>query len=157
MSKIYLTKQGLKNLKEEYETLTTSGRLIAAQRIKEAIDKGGFDDNAEYDLELEKQSQIEKRIVELEEILREGDVIDEKKGKGKTDFVSIGSVVVVEVEGEKDTFKIVGSVEANPLKSLISNESPAGQALLGAKIGDVVEVTTPVVKLKYKVLEIKYE
>ncbi len=157
MGKTYLTKQGLTKLKEEYDDLTTVRRMEAAKRIKQAIELGGYEDNLQYDTELEKQLQLEKRISELEELLRDSDIIDLKKIKDTYDFVSVGALVIVEVEGEKDQFRIVGSYEANPTKGLISNESPVGQALLGSKIGDVVEVTTPVVKLVYKILEIKYE
>ena len=156
MSQTYLTKSGLEQLQTEYGILVETGRREAAERIKYAIDQGGYEDNLLYDIELDKQLQLEKRICELEEVLRESKIIEVKKTDRPT-FVAIGSSVVVEVEGEKDTFRIVGSFEANPIKSLISNESPVGQAILGGKIGDVVEVTTPVVKLKYKILEIFYE
>ena len=157
MTQTYLTKQGLKQLQTEYDLLITQGRKESAEKIKSAIDSGGYEDNVQYDLELERQLLLEKRIAELEGILRDGKVIETKKNGKEVNSVIIGSFVIVEVEGEKDQFRIVGSVEANPIKKLISNESPVGQALLGAKIGETVEVNTPVVKLKYKVVEIKNE
>ena len=157
MSKTYLTKQGLDKLKEEHNKLLSLERVNTAKRIKEALEAGGYLENPAYDMELDKQIQLERRISELEDFLREGTVIEVAEVKGRGDFVTIGALVVVEADGEKDQFRIVGSFEANPIKSLISNESPVGQALLGAKVGDVVEVTTPVVKLKYKLLEIRYD
>jgi len=157
MSKTYLTKQGLDKLKEEHNKLLSLERVNTAKRIKEALESGGYEENPVYAMELEKQIQLERRISELEDFLREGTVIEVAEVKGRGDFVTIGALVVVEADGEKDQFRIVGSFEANPVKSLISNESPVGQALLGAKVGDVVEVTTPVVKLKYKLLEIRYD
>ena len=156
MGNTYLTKQGLSKLQEEYSDLIANGRQKAAERIKAAIESGGYEDNIQYDLELEKQTLLERRISELESILSDYKIIDEKKAKIAADFISIGAMVKVECDGEVDKFKIVGSVEANPIKNLISNESPVGQALLGSKVGDVIEVTTPVVKLKYKILEVFY-
>ena len=155
MTQTYLTKQGLKELQTEYDLLITQGRVESAEKIKAAIDSGGYEDNVNYDLELEKQHLLEKRISELEDILRDSKIIETKKNGKDVNSVVIGSFVIVEVEGEKDQFRIVGSIEANPIKKLISNESPVGQALLGAKPGDTVEVNTPVVKLQYKVVDIK--
>lgn len=155
MSKSYLTKEGLKKLKQELDYLLSEGRKESAKGIKAAIDAGGYEDNMLYDIELDKQAQLERRIAEIEEVLRNSSVISESSIDTK--YVAVGSTVIVEVEGETDTFRIVGSFEANPIRNLISNESPVGQALLGAKAGDVIEVSTPVVKLKYKVLEIKHD
>ncbi|MEK7594997.1 MAG: transcription elongation factor GreA [Patescibacteria group bacterium] len=154
MSKSYLTKEGLKKLREEHDFLVNKARPQIAQDIKTAIDSGGYEDNTQYDIELEKRDQIEQKIAELEDLLRSSQVIDENED---SKFVRVGSIVIVEVDGEVDSFKIVGSFEADPVKNLISNESPVGQAILGTKAGDVVEVSTPVVKLKYKILEIKHD
>ena len=113
---------------------------------------GDLSENSEYDAALEEHAIVEKRIAELEETLKGAKVIDNVT---KSDFVVIGSTVVIEMEGEVDEFTIVGSVEADPSKKKISNESPVGAALLGAKVGESVEVTTPIVRYRCKVLEIK--
>ncbi|MBI4091254.1 GreA/GreB family elongation factor [candidate division WWE3 bacterium] len=155
MSKPYLTEQTLKKIKEEYNHLVTAGRQEAARRIRDAIESGGYEDNLRYDGELERQMLLEKKISELEALIKGCLVIEEREEQNS--FISIGATVVVELEGEKDEFKIVGSYEADPVKNLISNESPVGQSLLGAKVGDLVEVNTPVIKLSYKILEIRYE
>ncbi len=157
MSQSFLTKQGYTKLSDELNQLVNFERKAQAERIQEAIAAGGFEDNLVYETEVEKQVQLEQRILEIEALLKHSSLIDQKTSSTNPGFVAIGASVVVEVEGEKDHFTIVGSYETNPLKGFISNESPVGQALIGAKIGDVVEVSTPVVKLKYKVLEISYE
>lgn len=157
MNKNYLTEDALVKLKEEYKYLIETGRKESAEKIKQAIEDGGYEDNAVYDLELEKQALLEKKIVELDELIKNSEIIKDKPAKKNTGLIDVGATVVVESEGEKDEFRIVGSYEANPIKNLISNESPVGQALLGSKVGDLIEVTTPVVKVQYKVLEVKYE
>lgn len=149
--KTFLTKQGLAKLKKEYEHLTSVARRRVAERIKRVREDGDVDENAEYVAALEEQGRVESRIRDLEEILRDGKVI-EKTTKGGV--VCLGSTIVVEVEGEKDEFTIVGSVEADPTKGLISNESPVGQALLGTKVGDVVTIASAI-KTTYKILKIK--
>ena len=101
---------------------------------------------------MEEQTLVENRIAELENILKDAKVIQDVP---KSDFVVIGSTVVIEMNGEEDEFTIVGRVEADPSKKRISNESPLGSSLLGAKPGESVEVTTPIVRYKCKVLEIK--
>src|SRR3989344_1934261 len=156
-SKVYLTKEGFEEIKKEYKNLVDVERSKIAERIKSAREMGDISENAEYESARERQAFLEGRISELESILSDYKIIDEKKAKIAADFISIGAMVKVECDGEVDKFKIVGSVEANPIKNLISNESPVGQALLGSKVGDVIEVTTPVVKLKYKILEVFYE
>ena len=95
---------------------------------------------------------VENRISELEAMLKRARVI---KSAPKSDFVVIGSTVVIEMDGEVDEFTIVGIVEADPSKKKISNESPVGAAILGAKEGEIVEVTTPIVRYRCKILEIK--
>lgn len=150
--KIYLTAQGLAKLKQEYEELIHVKRPAIVQRIARARDFGDLSENSEYDEAKNEQAFIEGRIEELETILHNVQLIS---APPKVDFVVIGSSVVVESEGEIDEFTIVGSVEANPSKKRISNESPVGKALLGAKVGEEIWVTTPVVRVKYKILEIK--
>ena len=150
--KFILTREGLTNLKEEYEELIKEKRPAVTQRIRGAREFGDLAENSEYDAAKEEQTLLEHRISELENVLHKAEIIQQAS---KTDFVVIGSTIVVEIDGEKDEFTIVGTMEADPAKRKISNESPVGQALLGAKVGDVVEVTTPIVKASYKILEIK--
>lgn len=147
-----LTEQGLTELQQEYNSLVNEKRPQLSRRIQRAIEFGDLSENTEYDAAKEEQSLTETRIAELEEVLHRAQIISLVE---KADFVVIGSTTVVEVDNEKDEFTIVGTMEADPVKRMISNESPVGAALLGAKVGDVVEVTTPIVRAKYKILEIK--
>lgn len=150
--KFILTKEGLANLKEEYEVLVKEKRPAVTERIQRAREFGDLAENSEYDAAKEEQTLLENRITRLKEILAKHQIIQVSQ---KADFVVIGSTIVVEVDSEKDEFTIVGTTEANPSERKISNESPVGAALLGAKVGEVVEVTTPIVRAKYKILEIK--
>jgi transcription elongation factor GreA len=149
----YLTSKGLADLQSELEYLKKTKREEITKRIQDAREMGDMDENAEYDAALEEQTIVENRITELEKIIRDAKII--KEGKKDEDFVTIGSTVVVEMDGQIDEFTIVGRVEANPAKKKISNESPVGSALLGAKAGEEVEVATPIVRYKCKVIEIK--
>lgn len=149
---VYLTADGLKEAHTELDFLKSNKRAQIADRIQKARDFGDIAENAEYDAALDEQALVENRIAYLEEVLRDAKVITENHS---SDFVVIGSTVKVEMDGEIDEFTIVGKVEANPAKKRISNESPVGQSLLGAKIGEVVEVATPIVRYKCKVLDIK--
>lgn len=149
---VYLTAEGLKDAHKELDFLRTSKRIQIAERIQKAREFGDISENAEYDAALEEQALVENRIGFLEEVLKDPKIISEKH---KTDFVVIGSTVMVDMEGGVDEFTIVGKVEANPSKKKISNESPLGTALLGARVGEEVEVATPIVKYMCKVLKIK--
>lgn len=149
---VYLTVKGLSDAKAELEFLKKTKRAQVVEKIHQARQYGDLAENSEYDAAIEEQALIENRISRLEDILKSAKVID---GKGSQDFVVIGSTVKIDMEGEIDEFKIVGRVEADPAKKRISNESPLGRSLLGAKKGEVVEVTTPIVRYKCKVLEIK--
>ena len=149
--KFVLTKQGLEHLKNKYEELINSKRPAIAQRINRAREFGDLAENSEYDAAKDEQSLLESRISELEKVLHKAQIVQESR----TDFVVIGSTVLVEIDGEKDKFTIVGTMEANPAERKISDESPVGQALLSAKVGEVVEVNTSIIKAKYKILEIK--
>jgi len=148
----YLTSKGLSEARTELEHLKKVKRAEIAQRIQTAREYGDLTENSEYDAAMEEQALVENRISELEDILKSVKVISEKH---EADFVVIGSTVKVEMDGEIDEFTIVGRVEADPSKKRISNESPLGEALLGTKKGEIVEVTTPIVRYKCKVLEIK--
>ena len=148
-----LTYQGLQKLEEELQNLKVVRRKEVAQKIKEAREQGDLSENAEYDAAKDEQRDIEARIEDIEKILKNAEVVVEEEVE--LDKISIGcKVKILDVEeNEELEYKIVGSTEANSLKGKISNESPVGKALLGAKIGDVVKVETHVGELEYKVLE----
>jgi len=150
--KFILTEEGLANLRQEYDKLVNVKRPTIANRIQTAREFGDLAENSEYDAAKEEQTLTESRITELEKVLHKAQLINQVQ---KTDFVVIGSTVVVQVDGEVDEFMVVGTMEADPAKRKISNESPVGAALLGTKVGEVVEVTTPIIRAKYKILEIK--
>ena len=144
----YLTQDGLKQLQEELDHLKNVRRKELAERIHKAHEAGGTVDNAEYDEAKNAQSFTEGRIRELENIL--ANAVVAPKGRKQKDSVEIGSsVTVANAQGAKQSYKVVGSAEASPLEGKISNESPVGQALLGHKVGEQVEVNAPsgVVKL----------
>lgn len=148
----YLTVKGLADAKEELEYLKKTKRAQIAEKIHQAREYGDLAENSEYDAAMEEQALAEHRISELENILKSAKVITKESDN---QFVVIGSTVKIEMDGEIDEFTIVGRVEADPSKKRISNESPLGMSLLGAKKGEEVEVTTPIIKYKCKVLEIK--
>lgn len=152
MTNVYLTPRGLVEAKEELEFLKKIRRGQIAEIIHQARQYGDLAENSEYDAAMEEQAMVENRISELENILKSVKVIDSPSTR---DFVVIGSTVKIEMDDGIDEFTIVGRVEADPSKKRISNESPLGQALVGAKKGEVVEVATPIVRYKCKVLEIK--
>ena len=150
-----LTYEGLKKLEDELHNLKVVRRKEVAGKIKEAREQGDFSENAEYDAAKDEQRDIEARIEEIEKILKNAEVVVEEEID--LDKISVGCKVKVfdcEFEEEMD-FKIVGSTEANSLQGKISNESPVGRALLGAKVGDVVSVETQSGVIEYKVLEIQ--
>lgn len=151
---IILTVEGLKKLEEELEQLKSVKRREVAARIKQAIEFGDISENSEYEDAKNEQAFIEGTILSLEKKLRNARVID--ASDVTIDTVSVGSTVKLEdVElGEVFEYTIVGSVEADPSKSKISNESPVGKALIGNKINDVVDVTVPVGVLKYRIIDI---
>jgi len=151
--KVFLTSEGLEEIKNELTNLLEIQKPRVTKRIQIAREFGDISENSEYDSAKEELSMVDGRITQLEDLLKNYQLIVKKTQK--PDFVVIGSTVVVEVNSEVDEFMIVGSLEADPAKKRISNESPVGQALLGAKTGEIVEVTTPIVKAKYKVVKIK--
>ena len=153
--KVVLTYDGLKNMEAELENLKTVRRKDVAEKIKEARGQGDLSENAEYDAAKEEQAEIEARIVQLEKMLRNAEVIDEEEGA--KDTISLGTTVtVLDVEFDEEMeYTIVGSAEADPMNGRISNESPVGKALMGKKAGDVVDVETQMGVIQYKVLEIQ--
>lgn len=152
--KVVLTYEGLKKLEEELEELKVVRRKEVAEKIKEARGQGDLSENAEYDSAKEEQAEIEARIVVLEKMLRNADVIDDDEVR--SDIISIGcTVTLLDIEFEEEMeYTIVGSAEADPLKGKISNESPVGMALLGHKIGQEVSIEVPSGVVTYKVLKI---
>ena len=155
IKKNILTYEGLKRYEDELEELKVVKRKEVAQKIKEAREQGDLSENAEYDAAKDEQRDIEARIEELEKLLKNAEVVDEDEVD--LDKISIGcKVKILDVEFDEELeYKIVGSTEANSLKGKISNESPVGSALMGHKVGDVVEVETQVGVIQYKVLEIQ--
>src|ERR687883_1452946 len=135
---VILTPQGLEELKEKIEYLSTERRREVAERIKEAREFGDISENSEYDDAKNEQAMLERQIAELEDKLRSASLIDEKAVS--TDVVSVGSTVhVKDQKTEKSVkYKIVGSAEANPAEMKLSNQSPVGKALIGKKRGDLV-------------------
>jgi transcription elongation factor GreA len=151
---IKLTDEGLKKLQDELENLRTVGRTEIAEKIKVARGYGDLSENSEYDEAKNEQAKIEARIAELEAMLNNVEIIAEKKSAGKT--ITIGSKVkVLDIEfNEEMEFKIVGSAEAAPSKGYISDESPVGKVLLGAKVGDVVKAEAPDGEIELKIVAI---
>lgn len=148
MPKEYLSKETLASLEKEIEYLKTEVRKEISQRIEDAKKLGDLSENAEYASARELQEHNERRIGELDEIIKNAVIIQKSVQK---DLVDIGSTVVIEHGGKKDTYRIVGTSEINPEKGEISNESPIGAALIGRKVGETVEVKTPSGAKKFKV------
>ena len=149
-----MTYAGLKKLQDELQDLKVNQRREIAQKIKEAREQGDLSENAEYDAAKDEQRDIEARNEQIEQILKNAEVVDEDEVD--LDVVNIGCLVrVLDIEyNEEEEYKLVGSSEASSLQNKISNESPFGKALIGAKVGDVVEVEAPAGVVKYKVLSI---
>ena len=150
-----LTYEGLVKLENELHDLKVVRRKEVAQKIKEAREQGDLSENAEYDAAKDEQRDIEARIEELEKILKNAEVVDEDEID--LEAISIGcKVKIYDIEFDEEMeYKIVGSTEANSLQGKISNESPVGQALIGAKVGQTVSVDTQAGTIQYKVLEIQ--
>lgn len=152
---VLLTAEGRKKIEEELEHLKMSKRPEVAERIREAIGHGDISENSEYDDAKNEQAFVEGRILTLENMLRNARLIDTTELDHTV--VGVGSTVILyDVEAEEELeYTLVGSAEASPLKHKISNESPVGRAVMGKKVGDIVEVSVPVGVLKYEVREIR--
>lgn len=152
---IFLTQEGYDKLEAELEYLKATKRQDIAEKIRVARGFGDLSENAEYDAAKEEQAQLEERIYSIEQQLKNAKIIeDDRESAG--DAVKIGSTVrVFDVEYKEEmTYTIVGTVEANPKKQKISNESPLGKALIGAKVGATVTVETPGGMVEYQVLDL---
>ena len=150
-----LTYAGLKKYEDELQDLKVNRRREIAQKIKEAREQGDLSENAEYDAAKDEQRDIELRIEELEKLLKNAEVVVEDEVN--LDKINVGCTVkVFDITFDEEMeFKIVGSTEANSLEGKISNESPVGQALMGKKVNDVVDVETQAGVIQYKVLDIQ--
>lgn len=147
--KFSLTQAGIDELKAELDTLIAE-RGPVAEKIKTAREFGDLAENAEYQTARQEQEKLEARISEVEHILQNVEVIAKPKGDSK---VQLGSTVTLK-NGATKTYQVVGTVEADPLNGKISDESPIGQALLGKKVGDNVEIKTPAETTTYKITNI---
>jgi transcription elongation factor GreA len=141
--RVPVTREGLERLKVELQELKDVRRPQIVAAIAEARSHGDLRENAAYDAAKHDQAMNEKRIADLESLLRNAVVMDEDGARPADGFVRLGSTVVVEVDGDEERYKIVGAIEAKPTAGLISNESPVGKALLGKRAGDEASVLTP--------------
>ncbi len=149
--KFVLTQAGLDELSREFDKLVKEDRHQVIDRIQRAREFGDLAENSEYDAAKEAQSLLEARIAELQVVLHSAQVVEKS---AESDFVVIGSKVVVQMNDEEHEFTIVGSMEANPAENKISNDSPVGKALLGLKAGETMEIGVGPVKSKIKLLQI---
>ncbi|MBX6352144.1 MAG: transcription elongation factor GreA [Thermoflavifilum sp.] len=152
---VILTPEGLQKLEEELEHLKSVKRREVAERIKVAISYGDISENSEYEDAKNEQAFIEGRIMTLEKMLRNARIIQEDEVD--TDVVSIGSTVRLrDIEFDEEVeYTIVGSAEADPASNKISNESPVGRALLGKRVGSIVDVQVPAGTIQFQILGIK--
>ncbi len=149
---VILTQEGLEKLKAELKNLKEKDRKEVIGRIKTAKEFGDLSENSEYDDAKNEQAFIEGRIQELELMIKQAKIVASSKG---SDIIGLGSTIEVEVEGDKETYFIVGPTESDPVSGKISSESPVGKALIGSKKGAKVTIQTPDGSVEYKVLAIK--
>lgn len=149
--KIYLTRDGLAELKKEYEDLTSVRRPEVLSRVTQARSQGDLSENAEYVAAREDLSFIDGRIDELEELLKQAILISETRS---SHMVKLGSKVTLHHNGKKDEYTVVGEWEADPTEKKISHKSPLGQALIGKKVGEKVEVEAPAGRILYTIKHI---
>ena len=150
--KIYLTKEGLAELQAELSELRDKKRPITLERLSEARDQGDLSENAEYTAARDELSFIDGRIDELEELIKQAQLIEEQSGSQKV--VDLGSTVTVHIGQKKEEFTVVGEWEADPTEKKISHESPLGKALMGKRVGEALEVDAPAGKIKYTIVSI---
>jgi transcription elongation factor GreA len=149
----FVTEEGLQKIKDELEYLKVTKRKEVAEALKQAKAFGDLSENSEYDEAKNEQAEVERHIAELEDILNNFEIIKATKKKNKIQVGSSVKVFDLEFE-EEEVYTIVGSTESDPLENKISDESPIGKALLGAKPGEEVQAETPGGTVKMKVLEI---
>lgn len=148
---IYLTKEGLENLKKELKELKEVRMPEVSKEIQTARDFGDISENVAYDTAKQEQARVEGKISELEDILKHAKV---KNNTEDTSIVDIGSTVTVHIDGNEMQLQIVGAVEADPTKRKISHESPIGAALLGKKVGEKVTISAPIGEAIYTITSI---
>ena len=147
----YVSADGLAKLQAELDDLRTAKRAEVAQRIHAAMEFGDYSENSELEQAKNDQAFLEGRIMTLEQMIKNAQLIDEK---AKHDIVEIGSHVTIEADGRKEKYVIVGSAEANPPEGRISNESPVGKALMGHRSGDTVKMSVPAGAIEMKITAI---
>lgn len=148
----FITAEGQEKLKQELDELKNVKRREISERIQEAKELGDLSENAEYVEAKNEQAFIEGRIQEIESILKHATII--KQSKKHSSHVEVGSKIKIEDEKETKEYYIVGSNEADPANGRISNESPIGQAFLGKKVGDIIEISVPQGNKKFKIVAI---
>ena len=155
MEEIYLTQEGLEQSKKELEQLKTVERIKVQKMIGEAKSYGDLSENSEYDAAKTKEAELEMRIIELEDRIKNAKIIS--KDDLNTKIVNVGSKVTLYDEefDEEVKYTLLGAVDSDPLNGIISNVSPLGKAILGQKVGTVVSVETPAGLAKYKILKIE--
>jgi transcription elongation factor GreA len=151
--KIYLTKEGLEELKKEYDELTKIKRPKVLDHVSQARNMGDLSENAEYVASREELTFIDGRIDELEVILKQAVVIRDTKTAAHA--IKLGSTVTLNINGKKEVFTVVGEWEADPENKKISHESPLGKVLLGKKVGEKVQVEAPAGKITYTIISVK--
>jgi transcription elongation factor GreA len=153
--RIPVTRDGLEALRREYDELINERRPALVESVAAAREEGDLRENAGYHAARHDLGMIEGRIRELEQTLKQVEVIEDSTKKVAAGTVKLGSSVTIEIDGDKETYTIVGAVEARPAEGRISNESPFGKALLGARIGQTVTIQTPAAQMKAKVLSVE--
>ncbi len=151
--KYYLTKEGYENLQKEFKRLKSEEWPAILKRVSEARELGNLEDNPEFDEASKAKDLVEGRIMEIEAIIDDVEIIKEEP-KGVKGKISLGTTVTLEVQGEHQTFTIVGSIEADPTQGKLSHESPLGKQLLGLKEGDIIEIKLPFGNVEYRVVKI---
>ena len=153
--KVHVTEEGLAALQAEYDDLVNNRRPAIIRTVALAREEGDLRENSGYHAARHDQTMIEGRIRQLEDMLKRVEVIDANAAAKSGGLVRLGTTVTLEIDGDEETYTIVGSVESNPLEGRISDKSPWGQALLGAKVGQTVNIQTPTTVLKARVVSVK--
>lgn len=152
MNNVIVTDEGLLKLKEELKDLETNRRPIVIERIQAARSLGDLSENSEYDDARNEQSFVEGRIRELRDMIKHAKVMTKKASNG---IVDLGSIIECQIEDDKETYELVGSAEADPIKGKISIDSPLGRELIGKKQDDKIIVNAPAGRLTYEIVTIK--
>ena len=157
LSRFKMSQERLDALKDELYYLETVREKEVAEQIKEARSFGDLSENSEYDEAKTEQGKLYSRIAEIKVLIDNAEIVDNIDHDAPKDTVTLGSIVKVrDIEDDyEETYEIVGSQEANPMECRISDDSPFGKALLGHKVGDIVEVEAPIGVLKYKILTVE--